>query len=75
MTQTAAEEWSILHFSLPNPAGEGQQSVARLLHRLGETLEEMGEVVVQDIVFAMDVDEDGEDWPTATVYYHRASEG
>lgn len=64
------DEWTVLHFSLSNPAGEGQGDVAALLRRVAESLDELGDVDVQDITFQTAVT-DGEDDLTVTVYYHR----
>ncbi|MBT2503563.1 hypothetical protein [Curtobacterium sp. ISL-83] len=62
-------DWTINHFSLSNPAGDGQGDVPALLRRLADNLEALGDVNVQDITFASDVS-DGEDDLTMTIYYH-----
>ncbi len=64
------EEWTIRHFSQSNPTGEGQGDVARLLRRVADTLDELGDVDVQDVVFHSEVT-DSEDDLTMTVYYHQ----
>lgn len=65
------QTWTIEHFSQANPQGPGQSDVARLLRLVAETLEDLGEVQVQDLVFHSEVTGDGEDWPSVTVYLHR----
>jgi len=64
------DEWSILNFAQSNPAGVGQGDVAALLRRVADTLDELGDVQVEDITFKSQVTE-GEDGLTLTVYYHR----
>ncbi|GAB3143309.1 hypothetical protein GCM10027258_30080 [Amycolatopsis stemonae] len=62
--------WTVEHFSQSNPAGPGQGDVAALLRRVADTLDELGDVQVQDIAFASAATE-GEDDLTMTVYYDR----
>ena len=62
--------WTVEHFSQSNPAGPGQGDVAALLRRVAGTLDELGDVQVQDITFASSAT-DGEDDLTMTVYYDR----
>jgi hypothetical protein len=64
------DEWTINHFSQSNPAGSGQGSVAALLRRVAGSLEDLGDVVVQDLVFHSEPTEDEDDL-TMTVYYYR----
>ncbi|MEU4251507.1 hypothetical protein AB0F15_29245 [Amycolatopsis sp. NPDC026612] len=61
---------TVEYFSQSNPAGPGQGDVAALLRRVAGTLDELGDVQVQDITFAGEVTA-GEDDLTMTVYYHR----
>ena len=63
--------WTVEHFSQANPAGPGQGSVPGFLRRLADSVEALGPVEVQDIAFHMELDGEGEDWPSATVYFHR----
>lgn len=63
------EEWTIRHFSQSNPTGEGQGDVARLLRGVADTLDELGDVDVQDVVFHSEVT-DSEDDLTMTVYFN-----
>ncbi len=65
----AREEWTIRHFSQSNPTGEGQGDVARLLRRVADTLDELGDVNVQDVVFHSEVT-DSEDDLKMTVYFN-----
>jgi hypothetical protein len=61
--------WTVLHFSRSNPEGEGQGSVSALLRRVATTIDELGDIDVQDIVFHSVVT-DEEDRVEVTVYYH-----
>jgi hypothetical protein len=63
--------WTIYHFSQGNPHGADQGNVPALLRRLADTLEGMGGVSVQDIVFKTEPDAE-EAWVSATVYYYPA---
>ncbi|MEU0797908.1 hypothetical protein ABZ342_48245 [Amycolatopsis sp. NPDC005961] len=63
-------EWTVAHFSQSNAEGSGQGDVAALLRRVADTLDELGDVQVQDITFASEVTA-GEDALRMTVYYHR----
>lgn len=65
-------EWKTLHFSQSNPRGTGQGDVSALLRRVAETLENLGDVQVEDVTFHSQVT-DGEDDLTMTVYYQRQS--
>ncbi len=56
-------------FSLGLPKGEGQGSVPNLLKHLSNTLEKM-DIDVIDMVYSMELDDDGDDWPVFTVYYN-----
>jgi hypothetical protein len=64
------EHWTVLHFTHSNPAGPGQGDVAALLRRVAGTLDELGDVQVQDVVFGSEVTADEDDLHM-TVYYHR----
>jgi hypothetical protein len=50
-----ADKSTISHFSQSNPNGTGQGDVAALLRRVADTLEELGDVTVQDITFSSEV--------------------
>jgi len=64
------DKWTIFHFSQSNPKGLGQGDVAALLRRVAESVDELGDVQVQDVTFHTEPTE-GEDDLTMTVYYHR----
>ena len=64
------DEWQAFHFSQANPAGDGQADIPALLRRVADTLAELGEVEVLDIVLRNEIRADG-DWPSMTVYYAR----
>ena len=74
MSGDVDESWTVLHFSQANPKGAGQSDVPSLLRRVADTIEKQGAIDVQDVVFHAQLDEAGDDWPTMTVYYHRADE-
>lgn len=42
--------YTICHFSQTNPTGPGRLDVPHLLHRIADSLEEYGDVEVQDLV-------------------------
>ena len=69
---TEDQRWTVEHFSQANPVGQGQDSVPALLRRVADTIEELGSVAVQDVVFHGELDDDRREWPSMTVYYHRA---
>ncbi|WP_200938506.1 hypothetical protein [Curtobacterium sp. Leaf183] len=62
-------DWTINHFSQSNPAGEGQGDVAALLRRVAQTIDDLGDVSIEDVTFASNVT-NGEDDLAMTVYYH-----
>ena len=65
------DEWTMHHFSLANPQGEGQDDVAALLKRVADAIRSHGEIRVHDITYHDEIDEQGEHRPTMTVYYER----
>jgi hypothetical protein len=65
------DEWSALHFSQSNPQGAKQDNIPRLLRRVAASIASLGDVAVQDITFHDEITDDGKDWPSMTVYYHR----
>jgi len=68
---TGSERWTVEHFSQANPEGAGQGDVPALLRRVAGTIADLGDVDVQDVVFHAELDGDGDDRPTMTVYFHR----
>lgn len=67
------ESFPSRHFSQSNPAGPGQDDVPALLRRVADSIEELGQVWVQDLVLHNEVSADG-DCYSVTVYFHEASE-
>jgi hypothetical protein len=65
---------SALCFSQSNPSGPGQGDVASLLRRVADSIEQLGDVRVQDVTFQSEVT-GGDDDLTMTVYYHREARG
>jgi hypothetical protein len=65
------DQWSVFHFSQSNPEGPGQGDVAALLRRVADTIDDLGDIQVVDIVFGTVVTR-GEDELRLTVYYDRA---
>ena len=64
------DKWTIFHFSQSNPKGPGQGDVAALLRLVAESVDELGDVQVQDVTFHTEPTDDEDDL-TMTVYYHR----
>ncbi|NEW25147.1 hypothetical protein GV790_00390 [Nocardia cyriacigeorgica] len=60
--------YQAFHFSQANPKGEGQGDVAALLRAVADTVEELGDVSVSDLVLHSEMTAEGE-WPSITVYY------
>lgn len=65
-----SDSWTAQHFSQSNPRGGKQGEVPALLKRVAASIEDLGPVTVQDIVFHMELDDDGNEWPSMTVYFH-----
>ena len=69
---TSGERWTIEHFSQANPLGSGMESnVPALLRRVADTIDQLGEVQVQDLTLHSEVTDDGEQWWSITVYFDR----
>lgn len=64
------ESSAIEHFTQSNPDGPDQGDVAALLRRVADTVDELGDVQLQDVVFGSEVTA-GEDDLHMTVYFHR----
>lgn len=60
---------TIAPFSQSNPSRPTQGAVATLLRRVAESITELGEVDVQDVVFHAELDDEGDAWPSVTVYF------
>ncbi|MFI6106683.1 hypothetical protein [Streptomyces sp. NPDC051310] len=68
MTSTP-KHWTVRHFSQANPEGPGCDSAPALLRRLADSIEALGPVEVQDMVFDAEMTEYGP-WRSGTVYFH-----
>ncbi|MCC3326917.1 hypothetical protein [Nocardia abscessus] len=66
----AGDRYQINHFSQSNPAGPGQGDVAALLRTIAASIEQLGDVSVQDLVLHNEITSEGA-WPSITVYYSR----
>ena len=64
------DEWRAFHFSQANPGGERQDDVPALLRRVADSIAELGEVQVMDVVFRTERTSEGDSHPM-TVYYLR----
>lgn len=62
------DEYNCNHFSLALPAGEDQDNVPKLLEHLANELKSRT-VEIMDIVFRDESDENGNPYPSFTVYY------
>ncbi|MDP9866032.1 MULTISPECIES: hypothetical protein [Streptosporangium] len=60
--------WTMHHFSQANPKGPGQADVPALLRRVADSIEDLGNVEVHDMIMHNEITEDG-DWPSLTVYF------
>ncbi|MFE7741401.1 hypothetical protein [Nocardia sp. NPDC057455] len=60
--------YRINHFSQSNPAGQGQGDVVKLLRTVADSIEQLGEVSIQDLLLHNEITSDGV-WPAITVYY------
>ena len=67
---TGRDDWTINHFSQSNPMGSDQGDVPSLLRRVADSIEELGDVQIEDITFGTAVG-DPEDNLTMTVYFHK----
>ncbi|MGC4758289.1 hypothetical protein [Micromonospora sp. NBC_00330] len=66
---------TVRHFAQANPAGPGQDSVPALLRRLADSIEELGDVEVADVVLHQEITADADgDWWSGTVYFYDPSE-
>lgn len=65
---SVSSSWSAQHFSQANPEGPGRDDVPTLLRRVADTIAELGDVDILDLVMHVEVTEDG-DWPSITAYY------
>lgn len=66
---TMTDDWTCRHFAQANPKGEGQDDAPGLLRRVADSIEALGPVSIQDIVFHTEVTSEGS-WHSMTVYFH-----
>jgi hypothetical protein len=59
-----------LHFSQANPRSAGQGNVSAPLWRVADTIDELGDVEIGDLILHSEITSDGENRPSITVYYH-----
>lgn len=50
--------------------GAGQEKVPALLGRVADTIGELGDVDISNLILHSEITSDGEDRPSITVYYH-----
>lgn len=60
---------SVRQFSHANPRGEMQSDVPELLRGVAEQIERLEPIQVHDVVYRLELDDDGDDWPSMTVYF------
>lgn len=66
------DQWTMSHFSQANPKGPEQDDVGALLERVAESIRSLGRGLrVADVTFHNETDDEGNSWPTMTVYYSR----
>jgi hypothetical protein len=69
----ARDLYMTYHFAQSNPVGVGSTDVPALMRRVAQSIENHGDIDVQDIVFSYGLI-DGEFDPSFTVYYTRRDE-
>ena len=67
------DRWTMNHFSQANGSGLGQGHVPALLKKVADSIEGLGDVIVEDITFRSEPTADERDI-SMTVYYHDPSE-
>ncbi|GIH93777.1 hypothetical protein ACFFMN_16505 [Planobispora siamensis] len=60
--------WTMRHFSRANPKGPEQGDVPALLRSVVDSIEELGNVEIYDLIMHNEITEDGH-WPSITVYF------
>jgi hypothetical protein len=63
-------KWTCYHFSQSNPAGLKENDVPSLLRRVAQSIEDLGEIKIQDIVFGNEPRMDGGSDLHMTIYYN-----
>ncbi|WP_440082700.1 hypothetical protein [Streptosporangium sp. LJ11] len=66
--------YTMHHFSQTNPKGPGQGDVPVLLRRVADSIEDLGDIEVHDVIMHNEIAEDG-DWPSLTVYFDYRTDG
>lgn len=67
---TAKTHFTTHHFSQANPLDAAdRESIPALLRRVADTIEDYGDIEVNDIVLRNELTQDGDRWPSMTVYY------
>lgn len=61
-------------FALSLPQGNNQNDVVALLRHLADDLEKERDLIVRDLVFHKPIDDDGNFWPSFTVYCQRKND-
>ncbi|HEU0240544.1 MAG TPA: hypothetical protein VFR11_14885 [Micromonosporaceae bacterium] len=68
----ATEHWTVEHFSQANPSGsELEDDVPASLRRVADSIEGLGRTEVQDLLLHRQITDDGRNWYSLTVYFHR----
>lgn len=67
-TQVMTDSWPCRHFSQSNPVGAGQDDVPALLRQVADSIDELGNVTVHDLLMHTDVNAEG-NWHSVTVYF------
>ncbi|GAA0357836.1 hypothetical protein GCM10009530_03840 [Microbispora corallina] len=60
--------WTMHHFSPANPKGHQQGDVPALLRRVADSIEDLGDVEVHDLIMHTEITAEGP-WPSLTVYF------
>jgi hypothetical protein len=66
--------WPIRQFTQGLADGTGRDDIAALLRHVADTIEGLGDVEIQDIVFHQQLYYEDADWPHLTVYYHETDD-
>lgn len=70
MNMSAKSHYTTYHFSQANPEDDPDQgSVPLLLRRVADTIEEYGDIEVNDLLLHIEITSDGDRRPSLTVYY------
>ena len=64
------ETWQVEHFAQSNPRGPGAGDVPALMRRVADSIEQLGAVIVHDVVLHNEVTAEGS-WYSFSVYFSR----